>query len=740
MLDKTLNGQYEIIRFLGKGGFGETYIALDKNKLKSQCVVKQLKPKNTDIDTLKAAKKLFDREAKILKQLGHHNQIPKLLAHFEEDKEFYLVEEFIDGNDLKKELEAVKQFSEQQVIALLRDVLEILKFVHQKGVIHRDIKPSNLIRRRHDGKTVLIDFGAVKEVTTQDTSSDGITSFTIAVGTRGYMPNEQQGGKPRFSSDIYALGMTAIHALTGMSPPTPSNKFSNQLQEHSRTGEIIWRQYAQVSNQLAAILDKMVKTHYRDRYDRAEDVLKDLQKLSYSSDTTSGTDFSTIATRKLALLKLPKLKYILVGLAAIGLAIGGSLTIPQFLVSNKSEQPPSPKPSTATDFVKQGNDLYNSKKYEEAIKAYDEALKGNPDKPEEIWNSRGLALSKLEKYQEAVDSYDKALAIRPNDADADALNLKAIALEKLNKLDDAIATYDRAIKIAPKNHTILNNRGLALYNKGKIEEGLKDIEKSLELDPQDYNTWYSKGIFFHKLKKYKEAVVAYDRAINIKPGLPETWVIRGHALVDLQRYKEAVYSYDEAIRNKPDYLEGWVGKGRVLRDLSRYEEALTAHDKALELQPNDIGIWEMQIDSLNNLKRYDQALEYFLKATKNITPSVNLLNLHVISLYRLGRYEEALNFCEQILKKDDSSLTASFVWRNKGASLNKLKRYSEALPAYEKSLSIEPSNAQFWFEKGKILFELQQYKEAVAAYDKAIELKPDYQEAKDARKLAVEKQ
>lgn len=704
MLEKTLNGQYEIIRFLGKGGFGETYIALDKNKLKSQCVVKQLKPKNTDIDTLKAAKKLFDREAKILKQLGHHNQIPKLLAHFEEDKEFYLVEEFIDGNDFKKELEAVKQFSEQQVIALLRDVLEILKFVHQKGVIHRDIKPSNLIRRRHDGKTVLIDFGAVKEVTTQDTSSDGITSFTIAVGTRGYMPNEQQGGKPRFSSDIYALGMTAIHALTGMSPPTPSNKFSNQLQEHSRTGEIIWRQYAQVSNQLAAILDKMVKTHYRDRYDRAEDVLKDLQKLSYSSDTTSGTNFSTIATRKLALLKLPKLKYILVGLAAIGLAIGGSLTIPQFLVSNKSEQPPSPKPSTATDFVKQGDELYNSKKYEEAIKAYDEALKGNPDKPEETWKNRGSALSKLEKYQEAVDSYDKGLAIKSDDVNT--LNLKAIALEKLNKLDDAIATYSQALKIDPKNDTVLNNRGVALSNSGKHEEGLKDIEKSLELDPQDYEVWHNKGLILQAAKKYQEAVVAYDHATSIKPALPETWLNRGVSLVYLQRYKEAVYSYDEAIRNKPDYIEAW----------------------------------EMQIDSLNNLKRYDQALEYFLKATKNITPSVNLLNLHVVSLYRLGRYEEALNFCEQILKKDDSSLTASFVWRNKGASLNKLKRYSEALPPYEKSLSIEPSNAQFWFEKGKILFELQQYKEAVPAYDKAIELKPDYQEAKDARKLAVEKQ
>ncbi|NJR17509.1 MAG: serine/threonine protein kinase [Calothrix sp. CSU_2_0] len=246
---KILLGCYEIQRFLGRGGFGETYKAIDKLKMDSCCVIKRLKPKKTDDDTLKAARTLFKREAQFLYKLGSHNQIPRLLADFEEEEEFYLAQEYIPGEDFKKELEFFKQLSETQVIDFLQDVLHILKFVHQHHVIHRDIKPSNLIRRRSDGKFVLIDFGSVKQISTQETSSDGLTSSTIAVGTRGYMPNEQQGGKPRPSSDIYALGMTAIHALTGIAPI--------DLKEDSRTGEVIWHHLAaNINKRLVAILDK----------------------------------------------------------------------------------------------------------------------------------------------------------------------------------------------------------------------------------------------------------------------------------------------------------------------------------------------------------------------------------------------------------------------------------------------------------------------------------------------------
>jgi len=153
----------------------------------------------------------------------------------------------------------------------------VLSFVHRHKVIHRDIKPSNLMRRHKDGKIVLIDFGAVKQVQTQVVNSQGQTTFSRIIGTPGYMPQEQGVGKPRFSSDIYALGMVATEALTGLAP--------SQLSEDVRTGEVIWQDQTYISPQLAIILDKMVRSHLKERYQSVDEVLNDLRDLRQSSST-----------------------------------------------------------------------------------------------------------------------------------------------------------------------------------------------------------------------------------------------------------------------------------------------------------------------------------------------------------------------------------------------------------------------------------------------------------------------
>src|SRR5919202_2712874 len=213
---KPLGGRYKIISQLGAGGFGQTFLAQDLHLPgHPQCVVKQLKPQVSDAKSLETARRLFDIEAQVLYQLGNHDQIPRLLAHFEDDQEFYLAQELIEGEPLSRELTGGVPWLEGQVIALLQDLLHVLAFVHQQNVIHRDIKPSNLIRRRKDGRIVLIDFGAVKQVSTQLISpKPGRTNMTISIGTHGYMPKEQLGGSPRFSSDVYAVGMVGIQALT----------------------------------------------------------------------------------------------------------------------------------------------------------------------------------------------------------------------------------------------------------------------------------------------------------------------------------------------------------------------------------------------------------------------------------------------------------------------------------------------------------------------------------------------
>ena len=295
---KTLRNRFEIVKHLGSGGSGDTYLAVDLD-LPGQphCVVKHFHPKDPNPAVLPIAKSLFDREAEVLYQLGNaHDQIPRLFAHFNEDGDFYLVQEFIDGHALTQEIVSGQRLSENTVLNLLKDMLEVLAFVHQHNIIHRDIKPQNLMRRHSDQKIVLIDFGSIKKIGALG------AGLTIAVGTPGYMPSEQAKGKPKLCSDIYAVGMIGIQALTGLIP--------EQLQDDPNTGEVIWRDKAQVSDGLANILDTMVRDRYNQRYQTAAEALQALNsdlvvsQSSQSAGINQNTDDSYSLTYRNFILLL----------------------------------------------------------------------------------------------------------------------------------------------------------------------------------------------------------------------------------------------------------------------------------------------------------------------------------------------------------------------------------------------------------------------------------------------------
>ncbi len=273
MIGKLLDYRYKVIRVLATGGFGETYIAEDTKRPGNPiCVVKHLLPASSDLKIFDTAKRLFQSEAETLEKLGNHDQIPRLLAYFVENHEFYLVQEFIEGHTLSEELVSEEVWNESQVIQLLYEVLTVLEFVHQQGVIHRDIKPDNIIRRRGNNKLVLVDFGAVKQLRASGNYPSRTIlaqSATVAIGTPGYMPTEQGQGKPRPNSDIYALGIIAVQALTGITPM--------DLQEDHNTGEILWQDLVSVSPQLAAVLNKMIRYHFKERYQSASEALQALQ-------------------------------------------------------------------------------------------------------------------------------------------------------------------------------------------------------------------------------------------------------------------------------------------------------------------------------------------------------------------------------------------------------------------------------------------------------------------------------
>jgi serine/threonine protein kinase len=264
-----VGGRYETIRELGRGGFGKTYLAEDTYRRgRPKCVVKKLQPPSKLPSLLEKARKLFEAESVVLSELGNHEQIPSIYAHFEQSGEFYLVQELIDGHDLRQAFTLGDRWDEKNVISLLREILEILEVVHRHGVIHQDIKPENLIRRWKDKKLELIDFGGIKTIRYLTVNAQGDVNFTKMVGTPGYMAPEQAKGHPEICSDIFSVGMMAVQALTGYLP--------NQLPRHPETKAVEWHDQAIASPELAVIIDRMIQPDPSQRYQSVSEILKDL--------------------------------------------------------------------------------------------------------------------------------------------------------------------------------------------------------------------------------------------------------------------------------------------------------------------------------------------------------------------------------------------------------------------------------------------------------------------------------
>ncbi|MCX7593998.1 MAG: protein kinase [Fischerella sp.] len=275
MIGKVLQGRYQIVQNLGAGVFGQTYIAIDTEQPDHpKCVIKKLKVSCSQPSYLQTLRLHFITETETLKYLGNHDQIPQLIACFEENERFFLVQEFIEGHALTAELPINQRrsylWSENEVISFLYDVLGILEFIHSQGVIHCDIKPENLIRRAYDGKLVLIDFGSIQPI---DFGADSVLPiYKVPVTSLGYIPPEQFIDQTQPNSDIYALGMIAIQALTGLSPL--------QLEIDPNSSEFIWRSpQTLVSDYLAAILSQMIRYDYKDRFQSASEVLRALKQM-----------------------------------------------------------------------------------------------------------------------------------------------------------------------------------------------------------------------------------------------------------------------------------------------------------------------------------------------------------------------------------------------------------------------------------------------------------------------------
>jgi eukaryotic-like serine/threonine-protein kinase len=303
MLGNKIHAQYDITKFLGLGRFGETYLAKSKELPgQPECVLKRFRPQQTD-QPFSLVKKSFEVQGELLYQLGQHDQIPRLLAKIEDGENLYLVQEYIEGQLLSEELVPDQPWSQTQVVSFLQDTLGILEFVHHQNFIHQDINPKNLIRRWRDSKFVLLGCSGVKDMAAIWTQPiDG--SPVELVGTPGYIPFEQEDNNPQLNTDIYALGVIAIQALTG----------TNEIEKNSDTYQLTWKHLTTANLKLVNIIDRMVRPDYRNRYQLAREVSDDLRNFMQSQIQPSPWDnlrphliFGAAAAALLVGLAIPKL-------------------------------------------------------------------------------------------------------------------------------------------------------------------------------------------------------------------------------------------------------------------------------------------------------------------------------------------------------------------------------------------------------------------------------------------------
>lgn len=658
--DKPLGGHYQIVEQLGAGGFGQTFKAQDLHLPGHPfCVVKQLKPQVNSPEDLEIAHRLFETEAQTLYRLGGHPQIPRLLAHFSDGRDFYLVQELVEGHSLSSELMRSNPWDAEIVVALLGDILGTLAFVHENRVIHRDLKPSNLMRRHHDNRMVLIDFGAVKEASTQVASfKTSVEHHTVSIGTQGYMPNEQLAGQPYFSSDVYAIGIIGIQALTGQHP--------RLLTANPRTGEIDWQHHApDTPPELIEILNNMVKYDFRTRYRTAGEAFDAFQSLpdALSQAIPAQHPFHPFGKEQ---LDRP---------GSYTAPSSASPPVPKTQPDAKKSLPfTHPEKQSVSQPIETGQQPtvqaapdFNNKKpasAKEAAPAIERPIQ-RPRVPQAALRSssptpriahKSVAPRRLPQTSRSpapfmmsivaiaaalglitftwraftsdtnrvpssalsagddstpdtnstADGSDSTDDTSPDSSDNAALSQllqQAESLRDDSQYEQSIKTYDEAIALDSESSDAYAGRCYSLNRLERYDEAIAACDQALTLDSNNVDALLNKGYTLDQREQFNDAITLYDRALELKPDFAEAWSNRGTSLLRLGKTQDALTAFDQAIELNSGLSEAWNNRGVALWDLQQFEAALASVERALELQPEYEDAQALQTEMRRRLGR-----------------------------------------------------------------------------------------------------------------------------------------
>jgi tetratricopeptide (TPR) repeat protein len=630
---------------------------------------------------------------------------------------------------------------------------------------------------------VLLDFGSVKQISTMALDDQGQLINTGSVGTAGYMPKEQQAGNLRPNSDIYALGMVAIQALTGVHP--------SQLETDPETGEVSWRHLTQVSDRLAEIINKMAHAYFRERYQSAAEVLKDLALLpgalpgtlpgtqSAEKAITSASEPTVVQSvsppqppatpenpadsdrllsnspsnseatppeesakhlfiTNLAKVTLPfsdfsgkiwlQVLSVTGGILVLVALIGGTV-----LLTNAQKHRRLIEKADAV--IQKASEQLDLRQALEAEELCNQAL-AIKENYSYAWKCRGDALFLLQRYPAALVAYQKATELEPKNPKF--WNNQGEVYSQLNNYEEALVAHDRALKLDPRNAQAKKGRAIALIGLEKYPEALAELQEGVSFDPEDPTLWEYQGLVHERLEKpqesvlaYEESVAVYDRQLESKPNDLILWIERGRILSKLRRYEDALDSYGRALKINPNFYLAWNAKATTFYEMEKFELALDAYDKTVELNPNFYIGWHNRASLLSvGLDRYADAVKSYDIALKLNPSFYHAWRDRGIALAEIKQYEEAIKSFDEAIKIEPNDYTS---WVSRGMALTELQRDEEALVSFNRAIEIYPNDPYAWTQRGRSLEYLKRTEEAIASYNKAIEIQPNFTPAITAR-------
>ncbi|MEN9266024.1 MAG: tetratricopeptide repeat protein, partial [Thermostichales cyanobacterium BF4_bins_65] len=691
-----LSNRYRVVRTLGSGGFSQTYLARDSQRPGHPfCVVKQLTLSGTDPESLNLTRKLFHREAESLEKLGRHSQIPQLLAYFEEGDKFYLVEEYIEGKPLSQEMDQGR-FSEEQAKQILLDLLPVLAFIHENQIIHSDIKPDNIIRRTSDQKLVLIDFGAVKHLQPNNAAK----RHTVALGTIGYAPVEQYTGQPQLNSDIYALGMVVIEALTGMQP--------TQI-VHNDQGELDWEKHLPqpLSPSFASILRQMVRVYFSQRYQTANEVLADLQAGAIAEDKTNQANGTNLEAALGLSLKMPTILTWIRQPRQIWGLVGGSLLVLGVLVGGQ-------------------------------------AWKWRLDSA--VAQERfgfGIRQTQLDQWQTAAQAFQQALQRLPLFPQARVALQQA--QQHLQSLEQRIQTNRQQLQASPRAIQARLDLAVALYQKGDPEAASTELSTALAFSPGNPQILYHLGRVQALQQQWTQAETSYRQAIQRDPSLTEAYVHLGLALLgqgQADKTQEAVAVLQQAVALSPGNPHPHYVLGQAYSRLADWPNALDHYLMALSLSP----IYQRQHHSLGyGLYERSQVARARTTLRQRLQehPNSPALHFHLGQTYLADRDPQGARRAFQEALQQDPNFVPALVAL--GSLEREAQRWSAAIDRLNQAVERDPANANARRELGLALLgravaEGGSVEAAVSQLRNAVNRNPNDPRSRQALALALVQQ